>query len=255
MGGVWAALYVLGFVMPGLFLVASTVAVFRLARRLRQVEPEARPPWQYLAFHLGLGMGLALPLGPIAAVAFLVVPAHLYWARRLRDPSTASSPVATHPLTSANSSRRNWGLAALFSATGVLLPWATGFGVKMYLDAQGRPTLPIEGFVDPASVAIEILLTLSAWAFPFVVLASAVVVPWRVGFSADAPERDSLLPVWISYAAGVVAAVPVFTAVFWVFDSMMLLVPVGLILVLPMALGYYAGWWWLRRGKLEPRKG
>jgi len=244
MGDLWAGFLVLGLVLPSLLFIASTAATFRLATRLQSLRPDSRPRWQYVLIHVGLGFGLALPLGSAAALAWVVVPGHLYWEVRGGKGSTTersvSSPIGTGRV-------RHWGLAALFTITGVLVPWATGLGVKLYLDAQGRPTLPLSGFLDPASVAIEIVLTLSAWAFPFVLLASAVVVPWRVGFPAESPLRDSLLPIWLAYAAGLLAAIPVFASVFWQFDTLMLLMPVGLVLLPPMALGYFAGRWLLCR--------
>jgi len=250
MGDVWAALYVLGVVWPGLLLLVSTVIAFRLAKRLKVVRPDSRPPWQYVTLHVALGLGLTLPLGPVASLAWLLIPGRLYWTLQSLDSAPVSAPSATRPLTRGRSTQRHWFLATFFTMTGVLLPWGTGLGVKTYLDAQGRPTLPLEGFVDPASLAVEFLLTLGAWASPYLLLASAVVIPWRIGFSADNPSRDSLLPIWLAYSFGVAATIPVFVAVFWEFDSMMLLVPVGLVLLPPMALGYLLGWWLLRRAGL-----
>jgi hypothetical protein len=250
-GDFWAGIFVLGLVLPGLLFVASTIVAFRLATRLQPLKPEARPRWQYLLVHLGLGFGLALPLGSVAALAWVVVPGYLYWEVREAEGDDTGRSVSPWLGTGGV---RHWWLAALFTVTGVLIPWVAGLGVKLYLDAQGRPTLPLSGFLDPASIAIEIVLTLTAWAFPFVVLASAVAVPWRVGFPADSPLRESLLPIWLAYLAGVLAAIPVFASVFWEFDTLMLLMPVGLVLLPPMALGYFAGWWLLRRRAQTDRK-
>jgi len=251
MGDFWAGIFVLGLVLPGLLFVASTIVAFWLATRLQPLKPDARPRWQYLLAHLGLGFGLALPLGSVAALAWLAVPSYLYWEVREAEGDTTPRSVSSWIGTGG---ARHLGLAALFTITGVLIPWATGLGVKLYLDAQGRPTLPLSGFLDPASIAIEIVLTLMAWAFPFVLLASAVVVPWRVGFRADSPLPESLLPIWLAYLAGVLAAIPVFASVFWEFDTLMLLMPIGLVLLPPMALGYFAGWWLLRRRAQTDRK-
>lgn len=247
MGDIWAGLFVLGFIVPGLFVVGSTVIVVRLARRLRRAIPGQRPPWHYVVSHLALGIGLAIPLGPLAFVAWLLLPGYLYHTlRRSAQPEDSSDPRNSSPLW-VPSRRRSWGIAVLFTATGLLLPWAIGLGVKMYLDSLGRPTLPVEGFIDPVSVAVILVLTLGTWAFPFLALASAVVVPWRFGFPADSPARDSLLPIWMAYAAAGIAAIPVYLGIFWEFDSMMLLVPVGIVLIPPMAFGYFVGWWLLRR--------
>ena len=188
MGDVWSVLFVLGLAMPGLLLVASTFVVFRLARRLRSLKSGTRPRWHFLLVHLGLGLGLTVPLGPLAALGWFVVPGYLYGeVRAAENPSDVYR--SADPAISAVSGDRRWGLAALFTCTGLLLPWATGLGVKAYLDAQGAPTLPLEGFLDPASVVVELVLTLLAWGFPFVLVASAVVVPWRLCWSARGSSK------------------------------------------------------------------
>ena len=193
--------------------------------------------------------GGLLMLGWILTGIVLVAAGVVVWrwaVRRLRLQGPARGAPAGLVLPVARG-RRSWTAAVIFSVTAVLLPWAVGLGVKIYLDAAGRPTLPINSFLDPLAIPVLILMTLGMWSFPFVALATAAAIPWRVGFPAGSPGRDSLLPLWCAFAAGAIAAVPVFGRVFWEFDSMMLLVPVGVVLVLPMALGYATGWWILRR--------
>ena len=56
-----------------------------------------------------------------------------------------------------------------------------------------------------------------------------------------------MLPVWLAYGAVCLSAVPVFVSVFRDFDTLMLLVPLGLPLLIPGALGYLGGWWILGR--------
>ena len=76
---------------------------------------------------------------------------------------------------------------------------------------------------------------------------SALVVPWRVGVPAGATSREGMAPIWGAYVAGAVVTVPVFAAVFWEWDVMMLMVPVGVVLLPAMELGYLVGWWVIRR--------
>lgn len=55
-------------------------------------------------------------------------------------------------------------------AIGLLVPWLTGIGVKLYLDARGQPTVDLPDVLAPLSL---VLLIPSAvyWAAPFIVLA------------------------------------------------------------------------------------
>jgi hypothetical protein len=138
-------------------------------------------------------------------------------------------------------------LGLLFTATGVAIPWATGLGVKLYLDSMGRPTLPVSDFLDPAALVFLLVATVFLWSFPFILLAAAAVVPWRPGFGIEARHQNAMLPVWLAYAGGTLTAVPVFAAIFWEFDIMMLFVPVGVSLMPGMVGGYLLGCWIARR--------
>ena len=62
---------------------------------------------------------------------------------------------------------------------------------------------------------------------------------------------ESRLPIWLAYAGGLLAAVPIFAAVFWDFDGMMLFVPLGVSLLPTMVGGYLLGWWVCRRRNLK----
>lgn len=238
----------LGLVAPGVLFLGSLYAVVRLALRLRELRPWSRPPWQYGAAHVFLSAAtVALPVVGVLVVA--IVPAVLIFELRqartlaVRDSGgvTGSGSEAETPM------RRQWGTAAFIAASGTLLPWATGLGVKLYLDAQGRPTYPIAGFLTPNAITFLLLATIATWSFPFLILASAVVVPWRIGFGGNAPGRDSMVPVWTAWALGMAAGVPVYVSIFWEWDALTLLVPLGTGFLLPMALGYGAGWGWVRR--------
>jgi len=111
----------------------------------------------------------------------------------------------------------------------------------------GRPTLPVSDFLNPAAVPVLLFQTLTLWAFPYVILASAVVIPWRVGIGHRTSHRKATVPVWLAYLGGSALAMPLFGAVFWEFDMMMLFVPLGIFLLPVMTLGYLVGWWLVRR--------
>lgn len=239
-------MFLLGLVLPGVVLLVSSWSVALLAKGLRRREPATRPTWQFLAGHFGIGLSLSVPFPMFGDLAWAIAPAYLLFRLR-RTPQV--NLLNAEPGRRIARGRQPWGIATLFVLTGLLLPWVVGLVVKLYLDSKGLPTLPVSGFLDPVTVPILLVLTLGAWAFPFVILASAFIVPWRIGFSSDPEKRDSALPIWLAFWAGVIASVPTFVGVFWKFDAMMLLVPVGLALLPPMSVGYLLGWWVLHRGR------
>lgn len=265
MGNLWAILLVIGTMAPAAVVVVSAWLVARLARRLRALLPESRAPWQWVLGHLALitvveggsaaVMGFLAPrfivLVPsgLAALSMLFAPAYLYRAVRraaVQHPpiKSRSAPAATaRGLPAPSNQGKGWAAALLVAATGLFLPWVVGLGVKIYLDSRGRPTLPISDFLDPQALPVLLIQTLTLWAFPFLILASAVLVPWRVGFAKDPRGRESMVPIWLAYAGGVLAEIPLFMGIFWEFDAIMLIVPLGLYIVPPMVIGYLIGWW------------
>jgi hypothetical protein len=265
MGTAWGVLLVFGFLIPAVALAATTWWVVRLAGRALAAGATARSPWHFGALHLlvalgvgigadpflsMVGLGFLSPLGLLLGIVGLAaVPAYLL--RQVGPRGEGGGHAGQVPASRPQGQRasRRWGLASFFVATGVLLPWLTALGVKLYLDSLGRPTYPVSDFLDPTVVPILLIMTLGAWAFPWVVLASALVIPWRLGMPSDATPREGMIPLWGAYAAGAFATIPVFAAVFWEWDVMMLMVPVGVALLPPMALGYVGGWWMVRRGR------
>lgn len=269
MGTVWALLLGLGMVAPALVLAASAWLVHRLATSLRRLQPASRPACQWVVGHVALvfaaeggAAGLLGLFGPritvvlptsLAVLSMAVAPFYLYRrirTERSRHPEVESEKPGSEgpgPVFPSRAPDRRWRTALLFVSTGVFLPWLVALGVKIYLDSQGRPTLPVSDFTDPQALPVLLVLTLTLWAFPFLVLASAVTVPWRVGFSSDPTGRESMLPIWLAYAGGVLGDLLLFIGIFWEFDAIMLIVPLGMYLLPPMIVGYVIGWWAVRR--------
>jgi hypothetical protein len=138
-------------------------------------------------------------------------------------------------------------VALFIGLTGILLPWVVGLGVKLYLQFRGRPTLPIEGFIDPASVMVLLILTMVMWSSPFLVLALLVASRFSIGRSGVYSFRCRRRLIWWPYLTGAAAAICVFVPVFWQFDSMLLLLPIGFFLALPMTLAFWVASRSLRR--------
>lgn len=140
-------------------------------------------------------------------------------------------------------------------AVGLLLPWATGVGVKLYLQAQGKPTFPWSYFFGPVLV-LELSAT-AVFALPFVVLALAgcAVLQGRIASLRDVDAWETRAVLLGGLLGGVVGALWTFVRVFFVFDPMVLLVSwivatyylphlcAGLVAGLGVALAHV----WLRR--------
>ncbi|NIP82816.1 MAG: hypothetical protein GWM90_27780 [Gemmatimonadetes bacterium] len=261
MGTVGAVLLVIGLTVPLLALIGTGAYVLHLGAGIRSLEPGARPAWHLLLLHVGIVTGVQLVLTPLAVVpplggiagtgvgalaAMAVMPLGLRARlRRLTAPGPSAYRVerGAGPTGGAQPqpSRRPWGLATLFGFTGLLLPWTVAVGVKLYLDAHGQPTLPFTEFLGPAEVPILLVLTATSWAFPFLLLGVAVLMRRMPWLGATPSTSGSRLPVWLAYAVGVMAGVPLFIGVFRQFDFIYLIVPLGLLMLAPMGVAYVVG--------------
>ncbi len=242
MAEAWASIYYLAPFVPVLLLAGTTTFVYRLARRIRTAAPGSAPPWRLAALHAALVIATALPGGaltPLGIAANLPVPLVLLWRRRRLSAGAADATSEAAPEGPRRSAKR---LAWLIGATGALAPWLVGLGVKFYLQSRGQPTYPVRDFLAPGSVLPLLGLSLLNWSSPLVVL--ALITPFALKDRPGDPDlrRRNLLLIRLAWVAGLAGAVPVFRSVFWRFDGMYLLVPVGLYLVPPMVLASGAGW-------------
>jgi len=132
-------------------------------------------------------------------------------------------------------------IVGLILGVGALLPWATGAGVKLYLQAHGKPTLPWSSFLTPTDLLLEIPLTL--WfASPYLVLAvvaRAVFRGHRVPFVKTIGSGERRALVLLSLGLGSVCTVATFKGIFWEFDPLYFVTPIPV--ALP-AVGIVLGW-------------
>jgi hypothetical protein len=132
-------------------------------------------------------------------------------------------------------------IVGLVVTVGALLPWATGAGVKLYLQAHGKPTLPWSSFVAPTDLLLEIPLTL--WlASPYLVLAVVARTVFRgnsVPFLETTSCGERRVLVLLSLGLGSVCTVATFKSIFWEFDPLYLVTPIPV--ALP-AVGIVVGW-------------
>lgn len=151
-------------------------------------------------------------------------------------------------------SRIDRAIVWLTAGAGLLLPWATAAGVKIYLQGQGKPTWPWLTFAQLAPVG----LFLSAiYAAPFYALAllGRYWALGRIRWLARASALQRRLVLVLTVAGGAVGMVRVFIDVFWVFDPEVLFyVPLIVVAYLPwmgggLALGILAA---LLAGAMRP---
>jgi len=138
-------------------------------------------------------------------------------------------------------SRLDRWIVGLVVSVGALLPWATGAGVKLYLQAHGKPTLPWSSFVAPTDLLLEIPLTL--WfASPYLVLAVVARAVFRgnsVPFLKTTSSGERRALVLLSLGLGSVCTVATFKSIFWEFDPLYFVTPIPV--ALP-AVGIVVGW-------------
>jgi hypothetical protein len=119
----------------------------------------------------------------------------------------------------------SWLLRCVLIA-GLLIPWATGIGVKLYLDSRGEPTWDLSYFLYPAIMALELWATF--WfALPSLLLAwfgSKLFSPADPWFASLAPWERRMI-ILSSGVTGSVASVHVFLDVFWNFHPINFLLP------------------------------
>jgi hypothetical protein len=124
-------------------------------------------------------------------------------------------------------------------ATGMVLPWAVGIGVKLYLDAQGLPTWPWRYFLDPARFVLEFTLTL-VFASPFIAL--AFFARYLLSVQLWGTRYWERLPVILcGLLGGAVGTVRTFLLVFVQFEPMNLFAPLPLLYVDDMLRGLVVG--------------
>lgn len=126
---------------------------------------------------------------------------------------------------------------------GLLLPWTVGIGVKLYLDAHSKPTLPWSYFLNVGSLLL--FIPLSFWfAVPYLGLiyfARRILPgPWRGLQSA----RARVLVVVAGLLGGCIGTVFTFMKVFWEFDPLYFFIPLlWIYYVPPMVGGVLVGFW------------
>lgn len=112
-------------------------------------------------------------------------------------------------------------IVVLVASTGLLLPWGIAVGVKLYLQALGRPTWP---WSDNSVYAIYFGQFASVIAAAPLIILAILYRQWTVGNlgSARATPLQRRLVVLFAFAGCVAGMVRVFIDMFWEFDPLVL---------------------------------
>jgi hypothetical protein len=121
-----------------------------------------------------------------------------------------------------------------------MLPWIVGVTVKLYLDAQGKPTIPWSYFVSGGGLILLIPVSIW-WAFPFIALAFAGRSLLRKPFWGLELYSARILFMSGGLIGGCIGAVRSFTDIFWEFDPVYLIVPIWLFYIPHMLIGLLLG--------------
>jgi hypothetical protein len=274
-------MFLVGLVVRPLLIFSSVACVVYLAVRIASLERRSHGTLILAALHLvlvvGSGIvaelaavwsGSAIPWAWLQGALSLVVPLMLYWRlRRLlrtartsgsfitpgreeqrhearnEAPASGTEPAGASGIEKKTATRIGW----IIGVTGTLAPWIVGLGVKIYLDAVGRPTLPVASFLEPLVLPVLVIATMAMWSFPFLVLALVARFWLLVREKPAGSFRRRLWLVWLTYGFGIAVVVPVFVSVFWEFDTLYLFVPIGLFICPFMALGFGVGLMMIRK--------
>jgi hypothetical protein len=130
-----------------------------------------------------------------------------------------------------------WGMIA----TGMALPWLVGVGVKLYLSALGKPTIPWSYFINAGSILLLIPFTI--WfSLSYILLAYiARIVLAKPVFGLES-ITGRLIFILGGFAGGLIGTVKTFIDVFWVFEFLYFLAPLWAFNIPYMLAGALAGY-------------
>ncbi|NTW53628.1 MAG: hypothetical protein HGB15_02435 [Chlorobaculum sp.] len=126
-------------------------------------------------------------------------------------------------------------------ATGLVLPWLVGVGVKLYLSAHGKPTIPWSYFINIGSILL--LIPFAIWfSLSYIMLAYVGRTVLAKPFFGLETITGRLIFVLGGFAGGVIGTVMTFIEVFWVFDFLYFLAPLWAFNIPHMLAGALAGY-------------
>jgi hypothetical protein len=124
---------------------------------------------------------------------------------------------------------------------GVGLPWLVGIGIKLVLQARGKPTLPWSYFLSPPS-SLFLLVPLTVWwASPYIVLAFLARSLLSASSFFQTVHTERLIIIFSGLLTGTLGTVNTFLIVFEEFDPVYVFVPLPVFHAIYIIIGLLVG--------------
>ncbi len=137
-------------------------------------------------------------------------------------------------------------MAWKITTTGLITPWVIGSVVKLYLESIGKVTLPWSYFLNPKALTMFIPATIW-WGLPFILLAFMSRYLLKKDLLGIHSNRGKFLLLMGTLIGAFIGAAKIFISVFWLFDAVIILVPVWTLYFSFLLTGLAIGWLLARR--------
>jgi hypothetical protein len=126
-------------------------------------------------------------------------------------------------------------------ATGLFTPWVVGSMIKIYLDSLGKITLPWSYFLKPQGLAVFVPASIW-WGIPFLLIGLLSRQLIQKNFLGIRSERGKFYLLMGVLAGAFIGAGRIFVSVFWIFDAMVIIVPIWTFYIKDLLIGLLLGW-------------
>ncbi len=126
-------------------------------------------------------------------------------------------------------------------ATGLFTPWLIGSLIKIYLDSLHKITYPWSYFLKPQGLAVFIPASIW-WGIPFIVLAFLSRLLIKKDFLGIQSERGKFYLLMGALVGSFIGASRIFLSVFWLFDAIVIFVPIWIFYIPDLLIGLFIGW-------------
>jgi len=126
-------------------------------------------------------------------------------------------------------------------ATGLVTPWYIGSLIKIYILSLHKITFPWSYFLKPQGLAVIIPASIW-WGIPFIALAFLSRLLIKKDFLGRKLERGKFQLLMGALVGSFIEACRMFLSVFWLFDPIIIMVPIWIFYVKDVLIGLFIGW-------------
>jgi len=124
---------------------------------------------------------------------------------------------------------------------GLFTPWFIGSLIKIYLDMQNKITYTWSYFLKPEGLVVFIPASIF-WGIPFIALGFLSRQLMNKDFLRIQSERGKFYLLMGTLVGAFIGASRIFLSIFWLFDAMVIIVPVWIFYVQDLLIGLLIGW-------------